>query len=128
MEAGRKLLAGGTARDATCDEVDELRVETRQRNGSLAKATLDARQLPFAKRIRNSRTMVSALELALHWDDPAKRAIRVIAPRDGRAKCFAPDQNSRVIQRSLPRLNPVQDFLRQGSQGASGFSRVLAVE
>jgi len=45
LEAGKKRLAGDTAREATSDEVKDLRVEARQLKEALAEATLENRLL-----------------------------------------------------------------------------------
>ena len=45
LEAGKKRLAGDTAREATSDEVKELRAEARQLKEALAEATLENRLL-----------------------------------------------------------------------------------
>src|SRR3954463_16306483 len=45
LEAGKRRLAGDTARDATSDEVKTLRVEARQLKEALAEATLENRLL-----------------------------------------------------------------------------------
>src|SRR5262252_10641180 len=45
LEAGKKRLAGDTAREATSDEVKELRTEARQLKEALAEATLENRLL-----------------------------------------------------------------------------------
>jgi len=43
LEAGKKRLAGDTAREATADEVKELRAEARQLKEALAEVTLENR-------------------------------------------------------------------------------------
>ena len=45
LEAGKKRLAGNTAREATSDEVKTLRAEARQLKEALAEATLENRLL-----------------------------------------------------------------------------------
>jgi len=45
LEAGKKRLAGDTAREATTDEVKTLRAEARQLKEALAEATLENRLL-----------------------------------------------------------------------------------
>ena len=45
LEAGKKRLAGDTAREATSDEVKTLRAEARQLKEALAEATLENRLL-----------------------------------------------------------------------------------
>ena len=45
LEAGKKRLAGDTAREATSDEVKSLRAEARQLKEALAEATLENRLL-----------------------------------------------------------------------------------
>jgi transposase len=45
LEAGKKRLAGDTAREATSDEVKNLRAEARQLKEALAEATLENRLL-----------------------------------------------------------------------------------
>src|SRR5688572_10268547 len=45
LEAGKKRLAGDTAREATSDEVKRLRAEARQLKEALAEATLENRPL-----------------------------------------------------------------------------------
>ena len=45
LEAGKKRLAGDTAREATSDEVKTLRSEARQLKEALAEATLENRLL-----------------------------------------------------------------------------------
>jgi transposase len=45
LEAGKKRLAGDTAREATSDEVKDLRAEARQLKEALAEATLENRLL-----------------------------------------------------------------------------------
>ena len=45
LEAGKKRLAGDTAREATSDEVKDLRAEARQLEEALAEATLENRLL-----------------------------------------------------------------------------------
>ena len=45
LEAGKKRLAGDTARAATSDEVKDLRAEARQLKEALAEATLENRLL-----------------------------------------------------------------------------------
>ena len=45
LEAGKKRLAGDTAREATSDEVKELRAEARQLKEALAEVTLENRLL-----------------------------------------------------------------------------------
>ena len=45
LEAGKKRLAGDTAREATSGEVKELRAQTRQLKEALAEATLENRLL-----------------------------------------------------------------------------------
>ena len=45
LEAGKKRLAGDTAREATSDEVKRLRAEARQLKEALAEATLENRLL-----------------------------------------------------------------------------------
>jgi len=45
LEAGKRRLAGDTAREATSDEVKSLRAETRQLKEALAEATLENRLL-----------------------------------------------------------------------------------
>jgi transposase len=45
LEAGKKRLAGDTVREATTDEVKDLRVQTRQLKEALAEATLENRLL-----------------------------------------------------------------------------------
>ena len=45
LEAGKKRLAGDTAREATSDEVKGLRIETRQLNEILAETLLENRLL-----------------------------------------------------------------------------------
>jgi transposase len=45
LEAGKKRLAGDTAREATSDEVKGLRAEARQLKEALAEATLENRLL-----------------------------------------------------------------------------------
>jgi len=45
LEAGKKRLAGDTAREATSDEVKGLRIETRQLKEILAETLLDNRLL-----------------------------------------------------------------------------------
>jgi transposase len=45
LEAGKRRLAGDTAREATSDEVKSLRSETRQLKEALAEATLENRLL-----------------------------------------------------------------------------------
>ncbi len=45
LEAGKKRLAGDTAREATSDEVKDLRTEARQLKEALAEATLENRLL-----------------------------------------------------------------------------------
>ena len=45
LEAGKKRLAGDTAREATSDEVKELRAEARQLKEALADVTLENRLL-----------------------------------------------------------------------------------
>jgi transposase len=45
LEAGKKRLAGDTAREATTDEVNKLRAEARQLKEALAEVTLENRLL-----------------------------------------------------------------------------------
>ena len=45
LEAGKKRLAGDTAREASSDEVKQLRTEARQLKEALAEATLENRLL-----------------------------------------------------------------------------------
>ncbi len=45
LEAGKKRLAGDTSREATSDEVKELRTEARQLKEALAEVTLENRLL-----------------------------------------------------------------------------------
>jgi transposase len=45
LEAGKKRLAGDTARDATSDEVKDIRAELRQLKEALAETLLDNRLL-----------------------------------------------------------------------------------
>lgn len=45
LEAGKKRLAGDTAREATTDEVKDLRAEARQLKEALAEVTLENRLL-----------------------------------------------------------------------------------
>ena len=45
LEAGKKRLAGDTVREATSDEVKDLRAQTRQLKEALAEATLENRLL-----------------------------------------------------------------------------------
>ena len=45
LEAGKKRLAGDVAREATTDEVKDLRVEARQLKEALAEVTLENRLL-----------------------------------------------------------------------------------
>ncbi len=45
LEAGKRRLAGDTAREATSDEVKALRAESRQLKEALAEATLENRLL-----------------------------------------------------------------------------------
>jgi transposase len=45
LEAGKKRLAGDTAREATSDEVKQLRAEARQLKEALAEVTLENRLL-----------------------------------------------------------------------------------
>jgi transposase len=45
LEAGKKRLAGDTAREATSDEVKDLRAEARQLKEALAEAMLENRLL-----------------------------------------------------------------------------------
>jgi transposase len=45
LEAGKKRLAGDTAREATSDEVKTLRAEARQLKEALAEVTLESRLL-----------------------------------------------------------------------------------
>ena len=45
LEAGKKRLAGDTAREASSDEVKELRTEARQLKEALAEVTLENRLL-----------------------------------------------------------------------------------
>src|SRR5271157_2782007 len=45
LEAGKKRVAGDTAREATSDEVKNLRAEARQLKEALAEATLENRLL-----------------------------------------------------------------------------------
>jgi transposase len=45
LEAGKRRLAGDTAREATSDEVKSLRAEARQLKEALAEATLETRLL-----------------------------------------------------------------------------------
>jgi transposase len=45
LEAGKKRLAGDTAREASSDEVKQLRAEARQLKEALAEATLENRLL-----------------------------------------------------------------------------------
>jgi len=45
LEAGKKRLSGDTAREATSDEVKDLRAEARQLKEALAEATLENRLL-----------------------------------------------------------------------------------
>lgn len=45
LEAGKKRLAGDTAREATSDEVKTLRTEARQLKEALAEVTLENRLL-----------------------------------------------------------------------------------
>jgi transposase len=45
LEAGKKRLAGGTAREATSDEVKTLRAEARQLKEALTEVTLENRLL-----------------------------------------------------------------------------------
>src|SRR5438552_17321469 len=45
LEAGKRRLAGDTAREATSDEVKTLRAESRQLKEALAEATLENRLL-----------------------------------------------------------------------------------
>jgi transposase len=45
LEAGKKRLAGDTAREATSDEIKTLRAEARQLKEALAEATLENRLL-----------------------------------------------------------------------------------
>ncbi len=45
LEAGKKRLAGDVAREATSDEVKELRAEARQLKEALAEVTLENRLL-----------------------------------------------------------------------------------
>jgi transposase len=45
LEAGKRRLAGDTAREATSDEVKSLRAESRQLKEALAEATLENRLL-----------------------------------------------------------------------------------
>ena len=56
LEAGKKRLAGDAVREATSDEVEDLRVEARQLKEALAEVTLENRLLkktycppPFAR-------------------------------------------------------------------------------
>jgi transposase len=48
LEAGKKRLAGHTAREATSDEVKTLRAEARQLKEALAEVTLENRLLKKA--------------------------------------------------------------------------------
>jgi len=48
LEAGKKRLAGDTAREASSDEVRQLRAEARQLKEALAEATLENRLLKKA--------------------------------------------------------------------------------
>ena len=48
MEAGKRRLAGDTARSATNDAAKDLRRETRDLKGDLAKRTLELRPLKKA--------------------------------------------------------------------------------
>jgi transposase len=48
LEAGKRRLAGDTAREATSDEVKTLRAEARQLKEALAEATLENRLLKKA--------------------------------------------------------------------------------
>ena len=45
LEAGKKRLAGDTAREASSDEVKQLRTEARQLKEALAEVTLENRLL-----------------------------------------------------------------------------------
>ena len=59
LEAGKRRLAGDTAREATSDEVKGLRAEARQLKEALAEATLENR-LPKKSVIADGRNPLSA--------------------------------------------------------------------
>jgi transposase-like protein len=59
LEAGKKRLAGDTAREATSDEVKGLKAEARQLKETLAEVLIENRVLMFSLRLRTGGTRPS---------------------------------------------------------------------
>ena len=83
LEAGKKRLAGDTARQATSPEVKELRHEAAALKGAVAELTLENRLLKKAcSGMGSSRNKISCFREAR--DHPAGRAIASVDEADAR--------------------------------------------
>lgn len=67
LEAGKKRLAGDTVREATSDEVKDLRAQTRQLKEALAEVTLENRLLK--KSVVGDGELDTCVEVATWSDD-----------------------------------------------------------
>ena len=82
LEAGKRRLAGDSAREATSDEVKTLRAESRQLKETLAEATLENRLLkkrmarPIRKWVRHDNLSSLHQRIRSRGDSPAKMEIR----------------------------------------------------
>ena len=82
LEAGKRRLAGDTAREATSDEVKTLRAEARQLKEALAEATLENRLLkkrmarPVCKWFRRDNLTSLHQRIRSRGSPPAKMEIR----------------------------------------------------
>ena len=107
LEAGKRRLAGDTARAATSGEVKDLRREARVLKEVVAEQALELRLLKKSKIADGARNEVSGFRKA--GDHPASRAIPSAgAPDAGEAR--------RLSRHLLPMVRPLPDW-RAGSPG-----------
>src|SRR5215831_13055957 len=106
LEAGKKRLAGATARAATSDEVKELRREASALKEVVAELTLENRLLKKA-RSGLGRTTYEILRRREVGDHPAGRAIPT-------AGAIHPGETRHSARDLLPLVRPVQRWRAGG--------------
>src|SRR5215510_10099058 len=77
LEAGKKRLAGDTAREATSDEVKELKAEARQLKETLAEVLIENRLLK--KSVLGCQSALNWAPLSASKRDPFERLVLAVA-------------------------------------------------
>src|SRR5271157_1706965 len=79
LEAGKKRLAGDTAREATSDEVKDLKAEVRQLKETLAEVLIENRLLKKSV-LGDGRMLHEVLRIREAGDHPHGRDVTVASP------------------------------------------------